>query len=122
VEAVVEKQVAIRSAHVRQTQARLSLAASRSAAKRPARPAHADDDGRAVLSDRELLKGATAAELQDLAMENEVMLKELQDELDEAELVEREMVEISSLVNTFTEKVRARASSSAHALLCCAVP
>ena len=48
----------------------------------------------------------SAQRRQQFEKENDALLKELQSELEETELVEREMVEISHLMSTFAEKVR----------------
>ena len=53
-----------------------------------------------------LLAGLSQAELQELQMENDDLMKQLDSELEEAQAIERQMLEVSSLVSQFSEKVR----------------
>lgn len=54
----------------------------------------------------ELLAGVSREDLAQLYQENQDLAAQLEAELEEAQAIERQMCEVSSLVSVFSEKVR----------------
>ena len=102
---LVKRQVDIRSKYVRTSQGRL-VSKPLSSLQRPAASAGTAASATSAASADLPDLTVSAQRRQQFEKENDALLKELQSELEETELVEREMVEISHLMSTFAEKVR----------------
>lgn len=112
-EGIVEQQATLKKRFVRSSQSRLY---TRPVATRSGVGSSGGSSGGAPslselpaptfnLPTSEFMRGASGAQLQELEAENAALLTTLHAEMEEAELIEREMVEVSRLMSTFSEKL-----------------